>query len=262
MQRWKAHYKDMSHDTDIEIINTEGEIDTNPLSFTLDGIAFCGTGPNDFYLADEAQYGTASGRFTLLKWVEEHRLQRYEMEVEIPIPVFRKADRCLMTGTLFLSFQLVEYDFSKRHRNAVKCVGGWLDDELVWEFSLQIDGRSFKSTEKTLLFDAALENICGQIKNDYCIKSCYTCQYSDYSPYGHPDYGAMICLCRRKDDYLKMNNKDDLIDFLYLLEDKDFDMQQETYLCEQYCLREKARGYRGFAAGTEAGENKAADCAE
>ena len=42
MQRWKAHYKDALHDTDIEILNTEGDYSSDPLSFVLDGITFKG----------------------------------------------------------------------------------------------------------------------------------------------------------------------------------------------------------------------------
>lgn len=68
MQHWKAHYKDALHDVDIEIINTEEDYSTEPLSFILDNIAFCGTSLSDFHLEDEAQYDEASGKFSLLKW--------------------------------------------------------------------------------------------------------------------------------------------------------------------------------------------------
>ena len=55
MQYWKAHYKDALHDTDIQIVNTEGVYGTDPLSFTLDNIKFHGTDPSSFELADETQ---------------------------------------------------------------------------------------------------------------------------------------------------------------------------------------------------------------
>lgn len=35
-------------------------------------------------------------------------------------------------------------------------------------------------------------------KSDYYIKCCFTCQYSDYSPYGSDDYGLMLRFCRHK----------------------------------------------------------------
>ena len=92
-------------------------------------------------------------------------------------------------------------------------------------------------------FDVALSDICAQMKNDYYIKSCFTCQYSDYSPYGNDDYGAILCYCRHKSDCLKVNSKEEYFRFLG---DKDCDARQETYLCEQYSLRNQAGGYRGY----------------
>ena len=256
MQYWKAHYRDALHDTAVEIINTEEDYNTEPLSFTLDNITFCGTSLNDFHLKDEVQYGEASKKFSLLKWGGHdskftspylYDLQRYELEVEIPINVFRKRDGCIIAGVLFLSFKYIEPDMSKLHSSRW-CDGirVYCDDVIVQEFSLSVDGMSYKSSEKTLWFEAALKDICKQIKDGYYIKCCFTCQYSDYSPYGSDDYGLMLCFCRHKDDCLKVNSKDDFFSFL---EGKDYDGWQETYLCEHYCLRNKASGYRGFVDG-------------
>ena len=175
MQHWKAHYKDALHDTDIEIINTEEDYKTEPLSFTLDNITFCGTSLGDFHLADEAQYGEAVRKFSLLKWggynsrfhvtsPYQYDLQGYELEVEIPISVFRKRDKCLLAGVLFLSFKYGEFDISKTH-SITLCddIRVHPDDVVVREFSLSVDGICYKSTEKTLYFENALNDICRQI---------------------------------------------------------------------------------------------------
>lgn len=119
-----------------------GRLYTEPLSFTLDNITFCGTSLSDFHLKDETQYVEACKKFSLLKW----------------------------------------------------------------------GGHNSKFT----------------------------------SPYGSDDYGLMLCFCRHKNDCLKVNSKDDFFSFL---EGKDYDGRQETYLCEHYCLRDKASGYRGFVDG-------------
>ena len=256
MQYWKAHYRDTLHDTAIEIRNTEEDYNTEPLSFTLDNITFCGTSLSDFHLKDETQYVEACKKFSLLKWGGHNSkftspyvydLQGYELETEIPISVFRKRDERLITGILFLSFQCIEPDMSKPHSiRMCDDIRVYHDDVIVQEFSLSVDGICYKSIEKTLWFEAALKDICRQIKNDYYIKCCFTCQYSDYSPYGSDDYGLMLCFCRHKNDCLKVNSKDDFFSFL---EGKDYDGRQETYLCEHYCLRDKASGYRGFVDG-------------
>ncbi len=260
MQFWKAHYRDAFHDTAIKIINTEEDYITEPLSFTLDNITFCGSSPGDFHLKDNTQYGEASKKFSLLKWGGHYHelnitspyiydLQEYELEIEIPLNVFRKQDECLSTGVLFLSFKYIEPDMSKPH-----CIQ-WCDDirvyrgdVIVQEFSLSVDGRCYKSAKKTLWFESALKDICRQMKDDYSIKCCFTCQYSDYSPCGSDDYGSMLCFCRHKSDCLKVNSKDDFFSFLA---GKDFDGRQETYLCKHYCPRNKACGYRGFVDGID-----------
>lgn len=246
MQYWKAHYKDALHDTDIEILNTEEDYGTDPISFTLDNITFHGTSLGDLWLADETQASEAVKKFCLLKWGRpyEYDLQRYALAVEIPINVFRKRDACLVTGILFVAFQCLEHD-AEKHSAILLCDDErvYRDDVEVREFSLCVDGLCFQSAKKTLDFETALEDISAQIKSDYYIKCCFTCQYSDYFPYGNDDYGTMCCYRRHKDDYLKVNNKGD---FFSILNGKDFDTRQETYLCEQYCLRDKAKGYRGW----------------
>lgn len=259
MQYWKAHYKDAMHDTDIEIMNTEEDYSTEPLSFTLDNITFRGTSLDDLHLADEAQYEEAGRKFSLLKWGGYYSkyhmtspylydLQRYELKVEISVKVFRKRDGSLTTGALFFAFKCVEPDITKPHC-IMTCddIRVHKDDVTVQEFSLSVDGKCYKSTRKTLYFENALNDICRQAKNDYYIKCCFTCQFSDYSPYGNDDYGLMLCFCRHKNDCLKVNSK---VDFFSFLEGKDFDARQETYLCDQYCFRDKASGYRGFVDGT------------
>lgn len=258
MQRWQAHYKDALHDVDIEIMNTAEEDKGEPLSFTLDGVTFRGSSIGDFYLADEAQYAQAQEKFCILKWggyikrfnittPYSYDLQRYTLEVEIPISVTRKQDGCEITGMLRVVFGYVEHD-KKQLQSQMFCDGirVYRDDAIVSEFSLCVDGVRYESEEKTLEFETALGNICMQMKADYYLKCCFTCQYSEYSPYGMDDYGTMLCYCRYKKACLKVHNKDD---YFHYLEGKDCDRRQETYLCEEYQERNKSCGYRGFVDG-------------
>lgn len=212
MQILKAHYKDTYHDVDIAIQNTETYYRSNPLSFTLDDITFCGTSLGDFQLADESQYGKAKETFCILKWGgQNHRkpysydLQRYALEVELQIPVVRKKDKQALTGKLHIAFQYVEPDI-KNQRCIYWCDQErvYRDDVVVTDFSLTIDGTTFISEKKTLRFETALGDICRQMKQEYFLKCCFTCQYSDYSPYGNDDYGTMLCYCRHKEDYLNV----------------------------------------------------------
>lgn len=236
MQILKANYKDSLHDTMIDILNTEEDSRTEPLSFILDGVKFQGRTLDDFYLADDIQYDAVKDKFCILKaggysvgntkipyWYE---LQRYALDIEIPVKAVRKHDNCEIQGMIHFSFE---------H-----------DDGNVYDFTLHVDGVSYSSKKNTLYFESALHEICNQMAQDYYMKCCFTCQYSDYSPYGNDNYGCMLCYCRYKEEYLKVNNKDDYFKYL---EDKDCDVRQETYLCNEYDLRNKCSGYRGFVNG-------------
>lgn len=117
----ESHYRDALHNTPIEIINTEEDYRTEPLSFTLDNITFCSSSLSGFHLKDEEQWEEASKKFSLLKWggcavsPYLYDLQGFALEVEIPVTVFRKRDEQLIPGVLFLSFQYTKPDMSKPH---------------------------------------------------------------------------------------------------------------------------------------------------
>lgn len=257
MQVWKAHYKDKHHDTMIDIINTEKDSRETPLSFTLDGIKFCGSMLEYFELSDDSKYEEAKGKFCILKSGGYnigdikipycYELQRYALDIEIPVKVFRKRDHFEIQGMIHVSF---EYTEPNREKNMVRMycedVQVCHDDINVYDFTLYVDGVKYSSQKETLDFETALHDICKQMSQDYYLKCCFTCQYSDYSPYGNDSFGCMLCYCNCKDDYLKVNNKDDFFEYL---ENKDCDVRQETYLCAEYECRNMCSGYRGFVDG-------------
>ena len=225
MQRWKAHYKDKYHDTFIDIINTEKDSRENPLLFSLDGIEFLGRSFEDFELADNTKYDEAKEKFCILKsggynvgGIEIpycYELQRYALDIEIPVKVIRKHDNCEIQGMIHISFEYTEPDMEKsRIRMYCDDMQVYHDVINVYDFTLQVDGVRYSSKKETLDFETALHDICMQMEKDYYMKCCFTCQYSDYSPYGNDNYGCMLCYCSCKEDYLKVNNKDDFFNYL------------------------------------------------
>ena len=257
MQIWKAHFKDSLHDTMIDIHNTEEDSRTDTISFILDGVRFQGSSFNWFELVDDTKYDEAKNKFHILKaggfcigntnipyW---YALQRYALDIEIPVKAVRKLDSYEIQGMIHISFEYKEHDMEKYQvRTYCNDVQVYLDDENVYDFTLYVDGVNYSSTKKTLDFESNLYDICKQMAQDYYMKCCFTCQYSDYSPYGNDKYDCMLCYCRYKEEYLKVNNKGDYFKYL---EDKDCDVRQETYLCKEYDLRNKCSGYRGFVYG-------------
>ncbi|MDE5620291.1 MAG: hypothetical protein K2I80_07200, partial [Ruminococcus sp.] len=246
MQIWKAHYKDKFHDTDVEILNDGVEI-----SFVLDGFKFCcETAINDFEYENAEQSDEIKKKFHVIKQhvdiiyksgkripMYSYTLQRYALDVEIPVNVVRKTDKTEITGIINISFQLVEHDTNK-HQGIIMCNGKmvYFDDTIVRNFSLCVDDKCYSSENNTLDFEVALSDICRKMKRDYYIKSCFTCQYSEYSPYGQDDFGTMICYRECKENCLKVNSKND---YFRYLDNENFTQRQETFLCSEYDLRNK-----------------------
>lgn len=245
MQIWKAHYKDEFHDTDIEIFNDGDEI-----SFTLDGFRFSSsTSISEFEYINTEKSSEVENRFNIIKTNDSeyntyYELQRYALDVEIPVKVIRKTDTAEITGVINISFQLVEADTNKP-QGIIMYDGKrvYYDDTIVKDFSLCVDGKRYNSEKNTLDFETALSDICRKIKHAYYIKSCFTCQYSEYSPYGQNEFGSMMCYREHKENCLKVNSK---ADYFKYLGDEDFTHRQETFLCSDYDLRNKCGGYRGF----------------
>ncbi|MDE6035825.1 MAG: hypothetical protein K2G36_07960 [Ruminococcus sp.] len=239
MQIWKAHYKDEFHDTDIEIFNDGKEI-----SFTLDGVRFSSsTSISEFEYINKEKSSEVENRFNIIKmgkYDTYYELQRYALDIEIPVKVIRKTDTAEITGVIDISFQLVEPDTNKPQ--GIFMYDDY-DDTIVKDFSLCVDGKRYSSEKNTLDFETALSDICRKIKSDYYIKSCFTCQYSEYSPYGNCEFGTMMCYRECKKNCLKINSK---ADYFKYLGDEDFTHRQETFLCSEYDLRNKCGGYRGF----------------
>ena len=256
MQIWKAHYIDQFHDTDIEIRNKGCEVRWDRLSFTLDEIDFVGSGIGDFELAEEDVYPEAKDKFHIINIGGDsfqgivtpncYELERYALDVEIPVKVVRVSDHQELEGILFVSFEYREHTPTELElRYFEDKEKEYHDDAVVHRFELRVDEKIFTGTKRTLDFEEALLNISKLIAPEYYMKCCFTCQYSDYSPYGNDSFGTMLCYKKQKEDYLKVHNKREYFHYLT----NDYEVRQETDLCMEYDIRMKCEGYRGFVTG-------------
>lgn len=85
--------------------------------------------------------------------------------------------------------------------------------------------------------------IANEEADKYRLKCCFTCQWSDYSPYGSDDFGTMLCYRAHKEEYLRVNTKNDYFEHL---EGLPVEQRQETYICPDFAVRDQCEGYRGF----------------
>ncbi len=255
MKIWKAHFRDERHDTDIDIINTEGDYNSDPVSFTLDEVTFAGTSLADLQPV-ETDIERAQERFNICKaggfdapfgevpyW---YMLQRYSLDVDIPVMAVRRRDNCDVQGTLHISYEFREHD-PQQLQSIYKCDEERIypDDLHVNDFTLHIDGKVCPAERRSLCFENPLMDISRALAPEYYLKCCFTCQYSDYSPYGCDDFGSMQCFLRQKENYLRVNTK---MEYFDLLTD-DYDLRQETFLCGGFEPRTLCEGYRGYVDG-------------
>ncbi|MCQ2555118.1 MAG: DUF6304 family protein [Clostridia bacterium] len=240
MNIWKAHYIDKLHNEDIDIINDTGS--ESPLSFTIEGMTFSGMDLSDFELVSGEKYSEAKEKFCILKmgpyrtqngaW-NYYYLQRYTMKIDIPVHVIRKADKQDIEGILHIEFELVEPDNEKAD----------FDEIILHDFTLYVEGKSYSCQDKNFWFEDRLKEIGKMIEESYYLMCCFTCQFSDYSPYGNDDFGNMLCYRANKAEYLKVNNKEE---YFRYVGDLDAYTVQETGLCSEYEIRNRSDGYRGY----------------
>jgi hypothetical protein len=107
-------------------------------------------------------------------------------------------------------------------------------------FSITIENKEFK-TNKVQTFEGGLETIKSELPVDYKLKCCYGCAFADYSVYGQGFFGTMLCFKNIKEEYLKVQNKDEYMDIM----DNNDRRVQETFLCNEFKERETGTGYRG-----------------
>ena len=254
MKHWKAHYKDEFHDEDILIANEEADKIHN-LTFTIDGVTFQGGDISGFELKDRAQAKRAQQRFSLLKWGGTmsainptspyvYTLQRYALNIQIPIQVVRTADGSGVEGVLHVGYRYVSHDMEKfQIRWSCDDQRVWADDLEVTDFRLCVDGEEFSVSCKNLWFERNLQELIRLMAPKYRLKCGFTCQWSDYSPYGSDDFGTMLCYRAHKEEYLRVNSKNDYFEHL---EELPNEQRQETYVCPDFAVRDQCEGYRGF----------------
>ncbi len=110
LEKWKVHYKDETHDieTYIESDFSDGNI-CYSLTLMLDDIEFKGMEFADWEVANTRDVAAASRKFKILKWGKEQNycfeLQRYNLEVEIPINVIDIASKQSKLAVIHFGFE-------------------------------------------------------------------------------------------------------------------------------------------------------------
>lgn len=211
-------------------INTVIENDGTTLSMRLGSVVFqC----NDFdgFQLPEGIDGEALQPFTL----NRRDLCNCQILCDIPIEIVWRHAYCASILNVNLTL-------------GRPAANGGLDSEILI-LTIPFLGHSYQSAP-TDLFEPALLDLHRKFATAFpatpahpspYLKSCFTCAYSDYSPYGQGLFGHLYCFRARKEAYCAAQTKEELL----AIWDKGIPPVQEIDWCEEYRRRPPNTGYRG-----------------
>jgi hypothetical protein len=136
----------------------------------------------------------------------ESGILEIELELGDPLP-----NGCLDRESLKLRLRVCNQVFLSLGRSGA----GWFEEELL-DLQRQLPGSAY-------------------------IKACINCAYSDYSPYGHGNFGCLACFRDNREGYGKVASKRDLLNLWHTMTE----YVQETFVCPEFARRLPGTGYRG-----------------
>ena len=195
--------------------------DGSRLSVRLRGVCFSGRDFDALMPASDSSPELV-GSFTLCR----RSLCDCTIECEIPVPVMFGGE--IVRGNLQVRLEL-----------GSEMPNGGLDREIL-SLMLAVKSGTHHSLGETGWFEDELLSLHSAMPSGAYLVACFSCAYSDYSPYGHGLFGGMACFRNFKEQYAKVQTKDDLFPIL-----NNSDVVQETYLCPEFTKRRPHTGYRG-----------------
>ncbi len=201
------------------------------LKFKLGTFIFEGTSFDDFELLNYENYLNSSSKQFSLNPIKSGQKIVYELcdcIITVCIPTLIKN---IETNEVFNVSLEIKVKIGKSFGN-----GFTSDPQVV--LSLTISDQTFSATNYD--FEDAANEIKNQMKSKYKFNNCFGCNFSDYSPYGKSIFGSMLCFKNQKEKYSKVKDKSSFFSL-----DKEDQIVQETYSCEEFEIRKNNIGYRG-----------------
>lgn len=217
---FKTTYQDATGtiQSDMHLLNRQ-------FTIRLDGILFTSDMLDDFAFVNEAEphirHTDLPARFSIC---EQGFLTNYEMQFSIPLQVVDKHTNTSIEASLYIGIML--------QNNPNKQTA---------ELILHIPNETLSYKGKSGFFEIALQQIQKQLPENYHLKCCFGCAFSDYSVYGQAFWGTMLCYEHIREKYSQVKDKDE---FMEIMEEYN-GIVAETHLCPEFQIRKKGTGYRG-----------------
>ena len=208
MEVYPAKYTDKNGEFETMIRN-----DWKNLQFKVKNVEFFGTSFDSF----QPNKFTPMDNLVIFDLDKHNELCNYQIKCEIPVIVLESSKE---------TKAILNVKFERKTSQ---------DEDLIYKLLLTMKYRD-EEFQSTVLedFEECLGQISSQLRklpNEPALKCCFGCGLSDYSVYGHGIFGSLLCFKKQKDKFLDMKTRFDYYD---LLEEKNLEYVQETYLCSEY----------------------------
>jgi len=217
VRKYKATYKDKRGTGDI-IVKSDGRL----LYTTIRGIELYG-GDFDQLAAevidkdkfDYEMFADGSGDIT-----------NFLLTITYPIQFYNALSNQISTGSLVANIVVGEDTTIKG-----------LDHELTG-LTLKISSDTYTVNKKLEWMEDALILLQKQLPVNIYLKTCLSCKYSNYSPYGGGMFGSLYCFKNIKEQLTSLNDKTDLFNIWTkeAMDKGDILDVQETFDCEEHQL--------------------------
>ncbi len=154
---------------------------------------------------------------------EEGDIINLGIEVHFPITLYNKLTNTTTTEKLIAFVEVGKLTNSEKFPNTA-----------TLEFKASFG--SYISKKKIEWFEDSLIEIQKQLPKHLLLKTCLSCKFSHYSPYGNGMYGHLYCFKKIKEEIKKVKDKKSLLE-LWTKEKVEagiIENCQETYKCEQH----------------------------
>lgn len=228
MPLYPCRFRSGRREVDTAIVNTyvEGARSWD-LEMVLDGLTFRGRSFTDFRIEAAACAPDALDGLVVRRVFDESEgqdvfvLQDFELEIAFPLT-------------------LLERDGSSVSTHLHVCLTA--DGES--RFWIPLGAETFRSLVREFSFQAALSDLNFQMRGRFSLQNCFGCTYGDYSPFGAPSFGSMLCFRRCREVYRKTRT----VDGFFALMAQAIGVQ-ETHCCPEFEPRgRKNAGSRGRIA--------------
>lgn len=217
MRQYKATYQDKRGTEDI-IIKSDG----SELYTTIRGVDFYG-GDFDQLTAntidninfDYQMFADGSGDIT-----------NFNLNITFPIQFFDSTSNKTFTENLIANIIVGEYTTIDGVDHEINCL------------NLNSSFGKFIVEKKLEWMEDALIILQDQLPSNIYLKTCLSCKYSNYSPFGNGMFGSIYCFQKIKAKLQSLNDKTDLLDIWTkeAMDKGDIFSVQETFDCKEHEL--------------------------